>query len=801
MGQVSSLSSSSLPNIGRRKASRTAQDLPADASVDSLLHEQRESWMRGERLTVEDLLAKRPDLAHDDDATLDLIYGEMLLREAAGEASSRSEYDRRFPRLVEALAIQFEVHDGIAQLQSQQPVSPLPSATRHRFDDYEVIEEIGRGGAGVVYKAQDRVLGRIVALKMLLAGSFAGAAELLRFRREAELAARLQHPQIVQVYDFGERDGCPYIALEFVEGGSLAEQLDGLPRAPREAAGFVAALADTVDFAHQRGVVHRDLKPANILLRSSDPIETSRGAAGRPALPAGDDAKITDFGLATRLNGDGSNTQSGTLIGTPGYMAPEQAAGHVRQIGPQSDVYALGAILYELLTGRVPFVGVAFVEVIEQVRFHEPVSPRSLQPRLSRDLDTICLKCLQKEPARRYATAAALADDLKRFLEGRPILARRVGPIARIWRWSRRKPAVASLGAALVLAVVIGFSAVFAFWQRSERLREHTAQAQARSERSFQKAHAFTRSLRKTLQHGELRDARQFDALRRSLTEAIAMYHQGVTHERGDDLPLLHELADVWEELAEERTTSQRVAEAFEAYYKSLALRFGLASRSAARADEWLPIARVYEEMGRVRAASQSHTSEAQAYFERARRIRTAVKIGNKNTLETASGQPPTVARSAAPSPSDDRVLTNSMGMALRWMPAGQFRMGSPPTELERSGDEQSADGRFDVRFFHEFAIGVTEVTQSQYLAVVHHNPAFFHWYDTSYPLGPAVDPKGPPRGLAPVVRGGHWLGTARFCRSAYRVDYDANDRTNYLGFRVVMTRAQVPPRSHRVKP
>jgi tetratricopeptide (TPR) repeat protein/tRNA A-37 threonylcarbamoyl transferase component Bud32 len=311
---------------------------------------------------------------------------------------------------------------------------------------YELLGVLGRGGMGVVYKARQLSLNRIVALKMILTGAHAGPEELARFRSEAEAVAALQHPNIVQIFEVGEHDGLPYLALEYVDGGSLAQQARGLPQAPAAAAKLVETLARAVHHAHQCGVIHRDLKPGNVLLSSG-------------LLP-----KMTDFGLAKRLSAAQAATPTGHILGTPGYMAPEQAAGKSAAVGPAADVHALGAILYELLTGRPPFLGGTLLETLEQVWHHEPVPPSQLQPKVQRDLETICLKCLQKQPEQRYASALALADDLGRFQRGEPIQARAVGALERGWRWCRRNPAVASLGGAVFLVLLAGLvvSSVFA---------------------------------------------------------------------------------------------------------------------------------------------------------------------------------------------------------------------------------------------------------------------------------------------------------------------------------------------------
>jgi tetratricopeptide (TPR) repeat protein/WD40 repeat protein len=323
---------------------------------------------------------------------------------------------------------------------------------------YEIEGELGRGGMGVVYRARQLALHRAVALKMIRGGQ-ADREVLARFRTEAEAVARLQHPHIVAVYEVGTAAGAlPYMAMEFVAGGSLSGQVDGTPWAARRAAGLVELLAGAVQAAHHAGVVHRDLKPGNVLL----------AADGAP--------KVADFGLAKVAEAaarpaDLADTPSGQVLGTPSYMAPEQAAGHVKQVGPAADVYALGAILYELLTGRPPFRAETQMETLLLVLGQEPVPPRRLVPGVPCDLETICLKCLEKEPGRRYASAAALAEDLRRFLNGEPIVARPVGAWEKALKWARRRPAAASLLGAVALLVLVSGGAAVALWRQAENTR------------------------------------------------------------------------------------------------------------------------------------------------------------------------------------------------------------------------------------------------------------------------------------------------------------------------------------------
>jgi serine/threonine protein kinase len=327
---------------------------------------------------------------------------------------------------------------------------------------YQILRELGRGGMGVVYLAQQEKLQRLVALKMILSGSHASPEDLVRFLGEAEAVAQLQHPHIVQVYEIGQQEGRPYFSLEFVPGGSLDKHLAGKPQPPREAAQFVATLAEAMQTAHGQGIVHRDLKPANILLQAKSASRNSTAPASPPEAAdsvfrlADFSPKVTDFGLAKRLQIDSHQTKTGEILGTPSYMAPEQAAGRGREIGPASDQYALGTILYELLVGRPPFVGLMPMDTVFQVLSQEPLPPSRLQPRVPRDLETICLKCLQKEPSRRYPSMQALAEDLQRFLRDEPILARPTSRRERLWRWCRRNPAVAALSTVAVLLLVAG---------------------------------------------------------------------------------------------------------------------------------------------------------------------------------------------------------------------------------------------------------------------------------------------------------------------------------------------------------
>jgi serine/threonine protein kinase/WD40 repeat protein len=352
--------------------------------------------------------------------------------------------------------------------------SPCPRVLPEKVAGYTILEELGRGGMSVVYKAWQAHPDRVVALKMILAGAHAGPERQARFLAEADAIARLVHPHIVQIHEVGQHDGLPFFSLEYVDGGSLAQPLAGAPLPPRPAAALLEKVARAVDFAHENGVVHRDLKPANILLQrnpetheknektNKEPDEKRVDPSGqRPTFGYSSSVscvswfipKISDFGLAKQERSE--LTATGAVLGTPSYMAPEQAGGDNRTVGPAADIYSLGAILYEMLTGRPPFRGGTILETLEQVRTQEPVPPAQLQPQLPRDLGIICLKCLQKDPRNRYATALHLADDLRRFLEGRPIQARPVGTAERVWRWSRRNPGWAAMLASVALLLLV----------------------------------------------------------------------------------------------------------------------------------------------------------------------------------------------------------------------------------------------------------------------------------------------------------------------------------------------------------
>jgi WD40 repeat protein/tRNA A-37 threonylcarbamoyl transferase component Bud32/Flp pilus assembly protein TadD len=488
--------------------------LPLDVlgRIDRACNRFEAAWNAGGRPRIEDHLGEATE-EHRVVLLGDLLAAELNARRRRGERPEPQEYRDRFPSDTAAIEASFtmaQIRPGSGTPEAapaggpaskavertgaddwragavlpETPVgtayqcgspldpmwgqarSPTPSedpsraigddARIRRFGDFELLRVIGQGGMGIVYEARQQSLNRMVAVKMIRAGAWAGDDEVRRFRNEAEAVANLDHPQIVTIYEVGEHDGRPYFTMKLVDGPSLAELLPRYTADPRAAARLVAEVARAVHHAHQRGILHRDLKPSNIVLDRE----------GR--------AHVTDFGLAKRIEGSNDATVYGSVMGTPSYMSPEQASGRRGSVTTATDVYGLGAILYAMLTGRPPFQGESVVETLEQVREGTPKRPGVISRRIPLDLETVCLKCLEKDPRRRYGSAAALADDLGRFLRGEPVLARPVGRAEVLGRWCRRNPAVAALGAVvaiLLLAAAVGGTAA-AFWYKAAARRE-----------------------------------------------------------------------------------------------------------------------------------------------------------------------------------------------------------------------------------------------------------------------------------------------------------------------------------------
>jgi serine/threonine protein kinase/thiol-disulfide isomerase/thioredoxin len=486
-----------------------------------------------------------------------------------------------------------------------------PPAPPPEIPGYVLLDELGRGGMGVVYKALQSRLHRTVALKMILAGEYAGADARIRFLSEAEVIARLQHPNIVQLYEFNVHNGVAYFSLEFVDGGTLTDKLAKQPLAPAEAAALVETLARAVHYAHQQGIVHRDLKPGNILLQNrpadpdAPPLGPTESHTSRRSLH-GDASfgtlscfvrnasvipKITDFGLAKSAGGSNDLTKTGAIMGTPSYMAPEQAGGKSKDVAAAADTYALGAILYECLAGRPPFFAATPIDTIMQVLNEDPVPPRRLQSKVPKDLETICLKCLHKDPTRRYATTLELADDLARFLNGEAIRARPVGPVERGYRWARRHKSQTALIAVSVLSLVtiaalgwitsaqLGTALKEAKEQREEADRQRTLAENHANEAERQKQAAVAHAAEAERQRDEanrqrvavaanlqqrvdavegmlmnidrrLEEERGMDSIRREFLDDARTMSDQLLKENPDDPGILQQAAQVYHRLA-----------------------------------------------------------------------------------------------------------------------------------------------------------------------------------------------------------------------------------------------------------
>jgi serine/threonine protein kinase/predicted Zn-dependent protease len=626
-----------------------------------------------------------PIYSSDREQRLDEVLASYLQAVRSGQAPTRQELLESHPDLARELSDFFADQDQFdclaAPLRTLLPVRP--EACRDRaLGPYELLEEIARGGMGVIYKARHQDLKRIVALKMLRAGRSASAIELRRFRAEAEAAADLDHPNIVPIFEVGEQDGQPYFCMRLMEGslagrgvrgqgpgareegargkgrGAREEGVrgqgsgvssplghgpplgHGLPTVPpsggggisgedqRWAAGVMEKVARAVHYAHQRGLLHRDLKPANILL----------DARGEP--------HVSDFGLAKRVDPpDGHTvlpspalTHSGTVLGTPSYMAPEQAAGDRRAVTTAADVYSLGAILYELLTGQPPFRGETLLDTIWQVQQREPVPPHALVPGVDRDLETICLKCLEKEPGKRYASAEEVAEELRRFLAGESILARPAGPLRRCERWCRRNPLLAILAAALFLSLTGGLGVSLwlltraqAAGQRAEenfiQAQTHLLEAQAnleeaerqreRAEENFGSAHQAV-DLFCTRASEELGKIPGTQAVRKKLLEAGLAYYEKFLQQHRDDPKLRTELAVVSWRMAAITSTIGSPAEALAAFERTRTLLEELQTAYPNNPKLLADLARTHNRIG-ILHAGMGHQDAALQTYQRAR--------------------------------------------------------------------------------------------------------------------------------------------------------------------------------------
>ncbi len=432
------------------------------------------AWKAEPRPRIDDFLVGVPS-AQWPELLRQLLILDLDYRRQLGEGPTLEEYRAEYPALeLDRFADLFaETSQPVPSSVAGAPVQVTMSYTQrrngqlpriHYLGDYELLAEIAHGGMGVVYKARQLSLNRVVAVKMILAGQLATKADHDRFHSEAQAAALLDHPNIVPIFEIGEQEGQHYFSMGYVDGRSLAARLADGPLPPKAAAELVATVAEAVEYAHRQGVIHRDIKPSNILV-------DSRGCP-----------RVTDFGLAKRVDSGSDLTATGQILGTPSFMPPEQAAGQINAVGPAADVYALGATLYAALTGRPPFQAATPLETLKQVIEREPVPLRQLNAAVPRDLETIVLKCLEKSVPRRYATAKELAEELRCYLEGRPIRARPVGRWERVWRWCRRNPVVAGLSAAaLLLMVLVGVTSTVGYLSTSRALNQVVAAQRERA--------------------------------------------------------------------------------------------------------------------------------------------------------------------------------------------------------------------------------------------------------------------------------------------------------------------------------
>lgn len=632
-------SGESLPNLSQFLKNQTSASLQDVASV--VLIDQHFRWRRGiEPRSVEFYLEQFPQLALAQEFKLELITEEYGYYRQYGMTLVPADFLRRFPdldprRLELSEPALTETHSRLQSPGSDTHIGRKPSGhttdVAGTFGDYELFEQLGRGGMGVVYRARQRSANRIVALKLIradrLPDSTAEKTEALaRFQREAQLTAQLDTEHVVTVYEVGQNEGRPFYSMKYVEGQSLHDLLREGPLENRRAARYVQSIARGVHEAHQHGILHRDLKPHNALVESKS-----------------DRAMVADFGLAKLVEGDGALSVSGDVFGTPSYMSPEQTRDSSK-VTPLSDVYSLGATLYHALTGRPPFQAATALATLEQVTQSEPLAPRQLNAAVNRDLETICLKAIAKEPTRRYGSAAEMADELRRYLNGEPIHARPVGSAERAWRWCRRNRAVAGLMAAVASALVIGtaVSSFFAISATRERDRADINANDAKSraeEASFERDRA-TASFRKAQQavddsftaisENKLLNVPGMQPLRKELMQSALRYYEGFLKDRAKDPKLRGELAKTHHRVASIRQNIGEVAEAEQAYLRAIEIEEQLAHENPTATMYQDDLASSFNNLGTLQSLT-GRAEEAEKSFSRAIEIQETLARQNPN--------------------------------------------------------------------------------------------------------------------------------------------------------------------------
>jgi tetratricopeptide (TPR) repeat protein len=572
---------------------------PAVKFIDALLSDLRASWQRGQRPSVRELLQQHPALLSRPETAAELIYLEYILRQEHGENPDRDAYLREYAAFAAPLQ---ELFDAGYLVDEVLPRGQGSDDQPRRIGDYEIMEKIGEGGMGVVYRARQVSLGRIVAIKMIRSGQAPGKTDLARFGNEARAGATLHHPHIVAVHEVGDHLGRPFFSMDFVNGRSLAELLRENPLPADRAAGYVRTIALAIQHAHEHGILHRDLKPSNVLVDEAD------------------QPRVTDFGLAKRLEGDSELTLSGQVLGTPSYMPPEQANPKLGPITPASDVYALGAILYEALSARPPFKAENPLETLKQVLESEPVPLRLLNRMIPRDLETICLKCLQKQPNQRYASALELSQDLDRYLKHEPIRARPIGPVHRLARWCRRNPWVAGLAASVMLSLFIGTAVSVYFAVTAAESATRASANAARASANLDKAQAALDFIGIRVGQIGLPDVPQTESLRMEIAEFVLEEQESMLAENPDEPLFQWAAAKANLIVGQVRQYVGQSQKAEEAFHRALELCEQLAARHPDNSDYQKGIVEARANLGNL-LVSVNRLQDAVTSYERVAEI------------------------------------------------------------------------------------------------------------------------------------------------------------------------------------